>query len=158
MRSAILLLIVTTACATTHPEYSMVPDDEDDPMALSGRERTAGSAHVEKSRSLGVTSAGMVRRADLLAVLDAGIPRFLQTVEVEPLLESGRFQGWRIVRFYTAGVDLLPGDVVLAVNGHRCEKPDDLSDLWEALRFTKEIVVEFLRGDERRELHFTVIQ
>ncbi len=164
--AAVLVLI---GCAPAiRPDYPLIPDD-DDPSAIGGeraersrsiraRERTAADVYARKSREPAPPSeSGIVRRADLNAVLDAGIGRFLARVEVEAMLVNDRFQGWRIVRFYAEGIDLLPGDVVVAVNGHRCERPDDLGDLWESLRFSKEIVVELLRGEARRELHFRVV-
>src|SRR5689334_10369377 len=65
--------------------------------------------------------AGTLRRADVNAVIDAGFARFLQTLDVEPSLDAGRFRGWTIVELRSeelfGGVDLQKGDVVTSVNG-----------------------------------------
>ena len=103
-----------------------------------------------------------IDRADLLVVLDAGVGRFLQGVETEPVLEEGRFVGFRLVSLYPqdermARIDLRPGDVVLRVNAMPIERPEQLLRVWDGLRVASDLFIEYQRGGERRELRFRIV-
>ncbi len=95
-------------------------------------------------------------------MLERGLGRFLQGVETEPFRENGRFVGFRLVTFYPddpglSSLDLHAGDVVLRVNGQPIERPEQASRVWDSLRVASELVVEYRRGDEPRELRFTIV-
>jgi type II secretory pathway component PulC len=94
-------------------------------------------AHSGSEESVHVTAAP-IPRVDLLAMLEQGIPRFLQNIKVEPWFSDGRFLGWQVVslfpddsRFYQSSVR--PGDVVIDVNGRSIERPESLKVLWDGL-------------------------
>ncbi len=104
---------------------------------------------------------GTIARAALDEVLAAGIGRFLQRVETEPHLDEGRFVGFRFRELRTeifAGVDLLPGDTLLSVNGLPIERPEEAVQVWNALRVASELTVEYLREGERRQLRFAIAE
>lgn len=103
-----------------------------------------------------------ISRARLLPELDRGIGAFLGTVRVQGVLEQGRFVGFRIVRFHdTDGrylhVDLAPGDVVTRVNGSPIERPEQALAVWNSLRVTSELCVEYTRNGERREIRYAIV-
>lgn len=127
------------ACAPkVHPTAS--PFEVDDPRAGSGAtapaatDGDAGVATADAPRLPGARG-GDVSRAQVKAVLDAGPAEILRGLEVAARRSENGFTGWRLVRFVGdappfTGVDVAPGDVLLRVNGHTLESPQDLSALW----------------------------
>jgi hypothetical protein len=100
---------------------------------------------------------GTISRTVLDAVLDAGPGPLLQHFEVTAETDDDRFLGWRLVAFdpqhrVFEGVDLLPGDVLIAINGSAIARPDQLESLWEALRTASTITADIRRGDTRFQL------
>ena len=76
-------------------------------------------------------------------------------------MDRGRFTGWRLVQWMPgatrfAGLDLAPGDVLIAINGRPLSRPDQLFALWESLRTANEMVCDLTRGDARFQLRFTI--
>lgn len=96
-----------------------------------------------------------------MSAISAGPGAFLGTLEVEPVLVKGRFHGWRIVAFKDAGtwanVDLKPGDVILKVNDHGLERPEDAMVPWQGLAIAKELHVTFERAGQPQELRYEII-
>ena len=71
---------------------------------------------------------GVLKRAALVGLLDAGLPRWLQSVEGDRALAKHRFQGWLVKSLHPGdpcyrNVDLRAGDIVQKVNGKSIEKP-----------------------------------
>ncbi|MEM9067321.1 MAG: hypothetical protein AAGE52_02405 [Myxococcota bacterium] len=107
-------------------------------------------------------TAGAISRADLAAVLDAGLGRFLQGVGTEPHLEDGHFVGFRLTRLYPedprfSSLDLQPGDTVTQINGQSIERPEYAMQIWNSLRVASQLLVEYRHGDESRELRFEIV-
>ena len=105
--------------------------------------------------------SGVITRGDLAKVLDASPGAFLQHVDSEARFVGGRFAGWKLVTFFPgdprfAGVDLQAGDVVKSVNGNAIERPEQLMDLWQALRSADELVVDLERAGARRTLRWKI--
>jgi len=101
-------------------------------------------------------------RADVSAVVDAGLGRFLRTVDVSPVLERGAFVGFRILRFRSEdgrydAIELAPGDVVVRVNGSPIERPEQALAIFNGLRVVSELRVEYTRAGERREVRFAIV-
>lgn len=157
------------ACgAAVHVEST--PLEEDDPSAMSSTPPPAagkGSIDVRPSPPMPQAPPGSgtrtmsVSRASLTAVLDAGPGAFLHGFEVAPVMEGDKFAGWRLVQMMPGehrfdGLDLVPGDVLLAVNGQPVSKPDQLAALWDSLRTASQIVVDLARGEGRFQLRVSV--
>lgn len=108
-----------------------------------------------------VTSEGVILRAELEEVLEAGLGRFLGRIGVEPHVEEGRFVGFRVTELRDealfTGVDLRPGDTVLTVNGQSIERPDHAFTVWTGLRVASELDVTILRDGERKALRFAIV-
>ena len=120
----------TKAAASTRSdakrEKAREPNSFGEQQVHSGSEE---SVHV---------NAASIPRVDLVAMLEKGIPRFLQNIKVEPWLLDGRFVGWQVVslfpddpRFNRSSVR--PGDVVIDVNGRSIQRPESLKVLWDGL-------------------------
>jgi len=145
MRSFVLVALVTAACGGEPP-----------PPAQS-----APKAPPAPAPSKAALPEGTLRRADVDAVLDAGFARFLQTLEVEPALDAGRFRGWTIVELRPVplwrSVDLKSGDVVTSVNGLPIERDTEAFDAFESLRNAPEITVAYAREGAERRLSYRIV-
>ncbi len=97
----------------------------------------------------------------MVAVVDEGLGTFLQRVQVEPSLQDGRFQGFRIVALqpenFWREIDLRTGDVVTAVNGKSVEQPATAFEVFESLRTVGELRVSLLRDGQARQITFPIV-
>ena len=105
---------------------------------------------------------GSISRDELDRVLDAGPGAFLRGVVVDAEVVNRRLRGWRIRRFWPgdprfARVDLLPGDLVLTVNGHLIVRPEHLQGVWDGLREAHRLTVEIERAGAIYELDYTIV-
>ena len=104
-----------------------------------------------------------IARSDLLAVLDAGLGRFLGRVGTEPAREGESFVGFRVVsldaalRVADVNAGLREGDVIVRVNGQPIERPEQALAVWEGLRVASTLAIEYLRAGERREVRFAIV-
>lgn len=159
MRPA-LLVVLLAACG---PKVSTTPSafDED----LGTREQPTEGEIAEAPRAEAPLGKGLrsgtIERARLLATLDAGPANFLRTLEVTAHMKGERFVGWELVQLVDrtgplVDIDVVPGDVLLAVNGKPVSRPDELQTVWDSLRTTKSIDAQLWRGNAKFELSFAI--
>ena len=104
-----------------------------------------------------------LRRAAVLRTLDGGLGHWLRNVDIDPKLEHGRFRGW-IIRTLPEGdacyadLDLQAGDVVTRINGRPVERPEEASDIWDGLRTSPALVIDFVRAGRPRTLRFRIVE
>jgi hypothetical protein len=104
-----------------------------------------------------------LRRAAVLRTLDGGLGHWLRNVDIDPKLEHGRFRGW-IIRTLPEGdacyadLDLQAGDVVTRINGRPVERPEEASDIWDGLRTSTALVIDFVRAGRPRTLRFRIVE
>lgn len=143
-------LLLLAGCQSPEANYP----DMDTPI----QPKQAHRAPVSSRRALGERRA--LYRDEVSSVVDAGLGRFLQHLEVDATLEHGRFQGFRILRLmppeFWQGVDLRPGDVVTRVNGMSIERPPEAHRAFTSLKQADHLVVSYLRAGERRELVYPI--
>jgi type II secretory pathway component PulC len=106
--------------------------------------------------------AGEIRREKLLSVLNAGPGRFLQRVRVKKADDpQGRFAGWRIVELFPGEADaasvLVPGDIVVRVNGQSVERPEQFNTVWDSLALSSELVVTVRRGATQSDVRYRIV-
>lgn len=106
--------------------------------------------------------AGEIQRDKLLTVLNAGPGRFLQRVRVKNAKdEQGRFAGWRIIELFPGESDvhsvLVPGDIVVRVNGQSVERPEQFKNVWDSLALSSELVVTVRRGDQQSDVRYRIV-
>lgn len=159
MRAA-LLVAVLAACG---PKVSTTPSafDEDLGTPQQGAEVSAEPAPRPEAPPGKGLRTGTIQRAQLLAVLDAGPANFLRQVEVTAHMNGERFVGWELVQLVDrAGplrdVDVLPGDVLLAVNGKPLSRPDQFQAVWDSLRTANTVEAQLWRGDGKFALSFAI--
>jgi hypothetical protein len=104
---------------------------------------------------------GTIARDQLIAVLNAGPGTFLRQLEVAPRLSGDRFVGWQLVQLIDRNgplntIDLLSGDVLLAVNGNSLSRPEQLQAMWDSLRTANEVTAHLWRGDKKFDLRFKI--
>jgi S1-C subfamily serine protease len=129
-----------------------------EPTELPPPPRAAAPASAPATRK------GEIRRGELAAFLDQGMPAFIHHVVVErfPRRRSHRFRGWQIAEFFPgdprfAQADIRPGDVVLRVNGRLIERPDQFAEIWSSLRRARELVVDAERDGKPRQLRWRIV-
>ena len=151
-----LVISFAFACGGTSPPAETAPAAE--PPAPAPEPESATAEPVARS-----DGDGRIRRTELEPILDAGLGRFLQGVETEPALESGRFVGFRVLSLYpnderVSGAGIAPGDVIVRVNGQPIERPEQALRVWNGLRVASHLWIEYRRGDEERELRFEIVE
>jgi type II secretory pathway component PulC len=150
MRIALWALAAAlTSCASSPPPPA--------PKPAAAPRATAAPSKAPPARP-----AGMLYRDEVVAVVDGGLGRFLQKVDVEPSLKGGKFEGFRIVALrpheFWRGVDLAPGDVVTSVNGMPIERETQAYDAFIALKTSERLTVNYLRNGAPRELVYRIVQ
>lgn len=160
----ILFVLLSSGCAASAASSREAAGASNPAESGAGAEN--GNAESQDSAALAVEAAaaepGTIPRGRLNTTLDAGLGRFLGTVRVDAVLQRGSFVGFRIVSFRDPqgiyeGVDLLPGDVVVRVNGSPIERPEQALAVWNGLRVTSELCVEYVRNGERREIRYPIV-
>ena len=153
--SAVGLLAVLGCSAPSEPEYPDL-DTPLEPSALLTPPEPAPRPAPPAPR----LRSGAIHRADLTRVVDAGLGRFLQHVEVDAALQAGKFMGFRIVSLtppeFWRGVDLRPGDVVTEINGMSIERPPQAYEAFTSLKTAKELVVSYTREGQSRQLVYAI--
>jgi len=161
MRPALLLTVALAACG---PKVSTLPPtfDEDlgDPTPVATAEPIAEAQRPIAAPGKGLRS-GTIPRDRLVAVLDAGPAQFLRQLEVSARMSGERFVGWQLVQLLDhAGplhdVDVVPGDVLLAINGKPLSRPDQLQSIWDSLRTANMVQAQLWRGDAKFTLDFSI--
>ncbi|MBK9070447.1 MAG: hypothetical protein IPL79_05525 [Myxococcales bacterium] len=107
---------------------------------------------------------GSVPREAVVRVLSAGPALFLRAHDVSPVADGPTLVGWRLMRFFPSreasplsDLDILPGDVLLSVNGTFVERPEHLMAIWQSLYTAPEIRAVLARNLERIELHYQIV-
>jgi S1-C subfamily serine protease len=145
---ALLVSCLTFGCGPSYPpsEYPPAPPPKTD---------AAGRALVP-------APAGSLWRHDVNAAVDRGLGHFLQRVDVEPAFADDKFQGFKILQLHPQawwqGVDILPGDIVLSLNGMPIERATEAYAAFESLRTANELRVAYLRNGQRRELKYAIVE
>ncbi len=163
MRLVSVLTAVLLAACGPKVQTQTTPFDED--LESRTKEPAAEVAPAEPPRPEAPPGKGLrtgtIERAKLIAVLDGGPGAFLRQLEVTPLMDGNRFIGWQLVQLLDrqgplVDVDVVPGDVLLAVNGRTISRPDQLQSVWDSLRTANELRAQLWRGEAKLELAFAI--
>ena len=157
---AVLISIVLVACGPKVDPKGPIDEDLETSKPEKAETPTVVEHRPEAPAGKGERT-GTIARAKLLAVLDSGPGNFLRQVEVAPRMDGERFVGWQLVQLIDRTgplgvVDVVPGDVLLAVNGKPLSKPDQLQTIWDSLRTANSITAQLWRGNAKFELQYTI--
>jgi S1-C subfamily serine protease len=159
---ALLCLVVLGSCG---PTVSTNPPtfDEDlaHPQVQTAEPVVAPAAPRAEAPPGKGLRAGTIDRAKLVAVLDGGPGAFLRQLEVTPRMDGDRFVGWQLVQWVDRSgpigdVDVVPGDVLLAINGKPISRPDQLQTIWDSLRTADVVVADLWRGGAKFKIEFAI--
>lgn len=113
---------------------------------------------VEESVDVPLTE---LSRQEVVETVDAGLGTFLQQIEVEAVIDEGIFHGFRIVRFREpsrwSGVGLMPGDVILRINGAAIERPDQAHQVFGSLKTAPALELDYERGGQAMRLALPIV-
>ena len=104
---------------------------------------------------------GVLSQAELQAVLEKGPQAMVASVQVEPAKKNGRFIGFKLISanansVLTRSRTVRLGDVLITVNGHSLERPDQFMAAWESLAKASQLSIRVLRGGETIEFRWSV--
>ncbi len=160
---SLLCVALLAACGPKVAPHTGPLDEE---LPKENYETSAEAPVVEEKRVEAPPGKGLrtgtIERAKLIAVLDSGPGMFLRQLEVAPHKDNQqRFVGWQLVQLLDRtgplyDVDVVPGDVLLAVNGKPLSRPDQLQTVWDSLRTANELRAKLWRGDTALELAFII--
>lgn len=157
--------LVAIALAACGPKVSTGPVSFDEDLPGEPAATAGPAAVVEKPRPVAPPGkgarTGTIPRDRLVQVLNAGPGTFLRQLELAPKLDGDRFVGWQLVQLVDQAsplydVDLVPGDVLLALNGNPISRPDQLQTVWDSLRTANEVTAKLWRGDTQLTLAFAI--
>lgn len=163
VRSLLCVALIAACGPKVAPNNSAFDEELPKERNYEASEATppAADKRVEAPPGKGLRT-GTIERAKLIAVLDSGPGMFLRQLEVAPHMDKQqRFVGWQLVQLLDRtgplyDVDVVPGDVLLAVNGKPLSRPDQLQTVWDSLRTANELRAQLWRGDTALELAFMI--
>lgn len=162
MRSALLVAVVLAACG---PKVSTLPPSFDEDLGEQPTPVASSEPMLDEQRPIAAPGKGLrsgtIPRDRLVSVLDAGPAKFLRQLEVSARMNGERFVGWQLVQLLEKGgmlhdVDVVPGDVLLAINGKPLSRPDQLQTVWDSLRTANSVQAQLWRGDSKFTLEFAI--
>ena len=137
------------ACGETPPAKSA----ESAASPTEAAPTTTAAAVPPKTTSL--------RRSQVKAGIAKGLGYFLQNVTVEdyPVMRGNKFYGFKVKAISAElGVDILPGDVVMRVNGMSIEHPEEADAAMRTLDKASALRVDFERDGKPRTLELPITE
>ena len=102
-----------------------------------------------------------LERAEVVKVVDKGLPYFLQDFEVKAAYQEGKFLGFQLIRIHNkerfAGVGLGVGDVVTRVNGRSIEREYEAFDVFLSLKDAPFLEIDYLREGRPMKLSLPIV-
>lgn len=147
-----LIAVLGSACAGPEREGPQTALEETKLEPVQ-RKASSGARRAAPPQAEGPL---VLPRPMLDRVLKAGPGYFLSQVPLEPVLGAGkRFGGFRIVEIFgndphVLRFGVLPGDVLVAINGLPIVTPGDLLNVFGRLKTADELSVDVLRAGAPR--------
>ncbi len=163
MRTTLAILSLgasLAACASGGGHLDVSPAEVPLPAqpASSGAEAAAPADDVDDASTPAVLTRDAVR-----AAVQRGIGHFLAGVELTPVVEGGRFRGFRLDharglrRWNAAGLAIRPGDVVTRINASPIERPEQAQAVFVRAATADAIIVDVLRDGAPVTLRIPVV-
>ena len=103
-----------------------------------------------------------MQRAVFKAIMARGPQQFIAGLKVKPHSVRGRFVGFKLVGHtpespVARSTNIRVGDVILSVNGHSLERPDQFMRAWETIQTAKSLEIRLLRAADRFRYRWTFL-
>ncbi|MFT5429514.1 MAG: type II secretory pathway component PulC [Myxococcota bacterium] len=138
----IVLVLGLTQCATTEP-------------------REAEPLQIERKPAKVDYGPLVLQRTGLQDVLSKGPGRFFERMPVTPHLVGRRFVGYRVLELYGRAKShpdgVFVGDIVTQVNTLPVSRPSEFMKVWNSAGERGTLVVDLIRGGERREITYRIM-
>ena len=147
MRRPLLLLDFLAACGGN----AEAPDPQM-PRSPAATAPTTAAVIGEK-----ITS---IKRSQVRAAIGRGVGSFLRNIELDewPAMTNGKFRGWRIKSVTPEWiVDVLPGDVILRVNGMPIEHPEEADAALRSLEKAPSLKIDIERNGTPRTFELPIV-
>lgn len=102
-----------------------------------------------------------LKRSEVRAAIGRGVGWFLRNFELDewPAMTNGKFRGWRIKSVNPELIiDVMPGDVILRVNGMPIEHPEEADAALRSLEKASSLKVEMERNGQPRTLELPIVE
>lgn len=158
----LILCAIGTSCATA-PQTTIPPLGEGPtPTPITSAPPTIAPV-APPAVCTSFARPGVLKRSVLNRTVDHGLGHWLGGVVVDPDVQQRRFRGWIIRSLYPDDpcyrqIDLLPGDVVIRVNGKSIERPEQADAVFNGLRTAPSLVVELIRDKAPRTVTLPIAE
>jgi len=161
--SCIAVALALAGCATAAPMR-----DGDEPLIEEGGVTRAAAPTPAPAPAapppapFPASPPGTIPRAALREILGTSPGTFLSRVDVDAAFVGTTFYGWRVRRLFPgdarlAAIDVIPGDVVIRINGAAVERPDQFLAVWRTAPTRRDLVIELRRAGKPRTLRWTLV-
>jgi hypothetical protein len=101
---------------------------------------------------------GVIDREGLHAIIDQGLGRLLGKLKIGPVLQRGKFEGFRVTGLdpVWSGAGILLDDVIVRLNGQPIERPEQAQVAFESLRVASEISLDLTREGKPKKLRYRI--
>jgi S1-C subfamily serine protease len=168
MQRILLVSVLISACATgassPPPQAAGAPKPARAEVSSQTPETGPPRASTEQILIATVTNdkatpyIGVIDREGLHVIVEQGLGRVLARLKVSPVLQQGRFQGFRVTALDPAwnGAGILLDDIITRLNGQPIERPEEAQAAFESLRVASEISLELLREGKPKKLRYRI--
>ena len=102
-----------------------------------------------------------LKRSEVRGAIGRGVGSFLRNIELDewPAMTNGKFRGWRIKQVNPEWiVDVMPGDVILRVNGMPIEHPEEADAALRSLEKASSLKIEMERNGTPRTFELPIVE
>ncbi len=123
---------------------------------------TTSSRSANEAAPKPIEKVSQLTRAQVLTYVKGGVGRFLYDGRIQfddvPIMKNGKFHGRRLASFRPDwDVGLLPGDVLVKVNGNALALDTDAFDAMEAAAKAKAIKIEVERNGAPQTIELPIV-
>jgi hypothetical protein len=109
-----------------------------------------------------LTDAGELKRSFVISFWQRGPHALLGSVELVPGRVDGRLLGLQVQAIGESGgflteAGILPGDIIMSVNGEDVIFPEQFMELWDAMPDAEQLTVRLLRGEDVQTLQWPIV-
>ena len=141
------------------PEVMVADGSLNTPMIPEGM---AALPLVVTAPESALTDAGELKRSFVISFWQRGPHALLGAVELVPGRVEGRLLGLQVQAIHESGeflteAGIVPGDIIMSVNGEDVIFPEQFMELWDAMPEANTLTVRLLRGENTQTLEWPII-